>query len=121
MGYRYKEFTVAGAPNAITLDDEGLQSTQEEKRHIVSVLLGVNDFQGNNIVGYIDQEKVVEIPDYLIGNYNQIAVANQQMLNPFNEIEIDEELPVGVPFKMGVESGGVGLTLRGSYKYKIIS
>jgi len=116
----FKKFSVTGQANKETLDS-GLQSTEAEKKRLLSVMVQVSGYADNTIVGYQEQTKVFEIPDSLIDTDVDTGSANSQhSVNRINEIEIGVDLPVGSTFKVGIVCGATAKNIVGAYRYEII-
>ena len=116
----FKKFSVTGQANQETLDS-GLQSTEAEKKRLLSVLIQVSGYASNDVVGYLEQTKVFEIPDSLIDtDTNTGSTNNQHSVNRINEIEVGVDLPVGSTFKVGIVCGATNKNIVGAYRYEII-
>jgi len=116
----FKKFTVTGTANKEVLDT-GLQSTEAEKKRLLSVLIQVSGYADNDVVGYLETTKVFEIPDKLIDtDANTGSTNNQYSLNRINEIEVGVDMPVGTTFKVGIACGATAKNIRGAYRYEII-
>jgi len=116
----FKKFSVTGAANSEKLDG-GLQSTEAEKKRLLSVLIQVDGYADNTIVGYLETTKVFEIPDKLIDtDANTGSTNNQYSFNRINEIEVGVDMPVGSKFKVGIVCGATAKNIRGAYRYEII-
>ena len=57
----FKKFSVSGQANKETLDS-GLQSTEAEKKRLLSVLIQTSGYADNTIVGYLEQTKLSILP-----------------------------------------------------------
>jgi len=121
MAYKYESFTVTGSANS-TVYDIGITSTEEEPKHIESILVNVSGYAGNFIEGWVETERVLEIPDYIVDTDADTGSA----VLPYStykliEIPLDMDLPVGQTFKVAIRCGGTAKNLRGAYKYTVTS
>lgn len=116
----YKYFTVTGVNNSTVLDD-GLTSSQEAPKRLKSVMINVAAREGNKIQGWLEREKVFELPDTLIDTAELTGADTFPLsYNALNEIPVGVDMPVGTTFKVGIESGGTKSDLTGAYRYEII-
>ena len=116
---RYKKFAVISVASTEVLDS-GLESTQTEPKTVVGVGLCVTDFAGNTIVGYVDQTKVLEIPDYMVHSY--AAEATDTPPKSYANVQYyDLNIPLlqGQTFRVGISCGATNENLTGYYKYEI--
>jgi hypothetical protein len=117
---RHWYFDVTGVANDEVLDD-GIESIETEDRHLKYVLVNVSVQNGNKIVCYLDQDRWIEIPDYLIDTRESTGSTNTQKSTvKMNRIEVDKLLPLGEKFKIGVISGGTLSSVSGAYVYEPI-
>lgn len=116
----FKHFMVTGE-NSKTIHDVGLTSSAEAPKRLLSVLINVAARKGNKIQGWLEREKVHEIPDYCIDT-QELAGADTPPLsmNCFNEIPVGVDMPVGTTFKEAIESGATKSDIYGAYRYEII-
>ncbi len=116
----FKHFSVSGQANQEVLDS-GLQSTETEKKRLLSVMVQVSGYSSNKVVGYLEQTKVFELPDSLIDtDADTGSTNNQHSVNRINEIEIGVDMPVGSTFKIGIVCGATAKNLVGAYRYEVI-
>ncbi|MBA7495818.1 hypothetical protein ES702_06409 [subsurface metagenome] len=116
-----KKFTITGVENKVTFDG-GLESSKENPKRLLSVLVQVDTYKGNDIQGWWEREKVSEIPDYLIDTIEEGSTDKiLKSFNRLNEIEVGYDLPVGSTFMMALSCGATANNLRGAYRYEIIS
>lgn len=119
--FQYKRFFVTGAANDEVLD-AGIQSTEEVEKRLISVLLAVEGYAGNDIVGWKENDRMVRIPDYLLDTWSDSGSTNTlHSTRKWQEIPIDYVLPVGKPFKIGIDCGATKKNLSGCYKYEEIT
>ncbi|GAH78539.1 unnamed protein product [marine sediment metagenome] len=114
----YKSFSVTGIENKTVLDS-GLSSTTAEPKKLVSVLLKVSGHIDNEIVGFLERESKLEIPDYLVITDEASGTDMFRSTNRKIEIPIDKEIPVGQTWKIGLKCGATLKVLKGSYRYEI--
>ncbi|MBA7496015.1 hypothetical protein ES702_06612 [subsurface metagenome] len=117
----FKYFTVTGVNNK-TVYDDGLTSSEEAKKRLKSIMINVAAREGNKIQGWLEREKVFELPDHLIDT-QELAGADTPPLsvNCLNEIPVGVDMPVGTTFLVAIESGATKSDLYGAYRYEIIS
>jgi hypothetical protein len=114
-------FRVTGVANSIAYDD-GLKSTEAEKKRLLSVRLVLNGLADNDIQGYYEREKIFDIPDRLIDT--EADTYNTNYAKPgarINEIEVGFEIPVGQVFKVAIKCGASAKNLHGCYVYEKIT
>lgn len=113
----YKSFSVTGEANK-TVMDSGLISTVEEPKNIKAVLIDVSAYQGNILEGWIETQRILEISDRVL-NSSQIisldhcAVSTTKIIR----IPIDEPIPPGMIFKIGINCGAAPSNITGAYEY----
>jgi len=114
-------FRITGVANAITYDD-GLKSTEAEKKRLLSIDLLTSGVAGNDVQGYHERAKVYDIPDYLIDYEAGSDVANQAKPGlRMNNVEVGLEIPVGEVFKVAIKCGATAKNLYGCYNYELIA
>lgn len=114
----YKAFFVDGQNNETVLD-AGLMSTVEAPVRVRAVIINVLAHEGNVIEGWIGTRRVLEIYDFCLDT--QEATATD--LGPFSTVKIgrlpvDLEIPKGMAFKIGINSGGTSSDIYGAYEYE---
>jgi hypothetical protein len=115
----YKHFGVTGVINTTVLDG-GIESTEAEKITVVALLISVSAYQGNLIEGWLEREKVVDIPDYCLNTHEAAGAANAYKSTvKMLRIPIDLLLDIGKTFKVAVNSGATANNIFGSYEYTI--
>lgn len=116
-----QKFTVTGEENKVVYDP-GLESSKENPKRLLSVLIQVTEYQGNDIQGWWEREKIFEIPDYLLDTVELQANTKQgKSVNRLNEIGVGMDIPVGSTFAVAVSSGATKCDIRGAYRYEIVS
>jgi len=117
----FKYFHVTGVASKTAYDD-GLTSSAEAKKRLISVMVNVVNRAGNKVQGWLEREKVFELPDYLIDTQEQLASElTARSMNALNEIPVGVDMPVGTTFKIAIECGVTFEDLYGAYRYEIIS
>ncbi|HDY88350.1 hypothetical protein LCGC14_0954780 [marine sediment metagenome] len=111
----YQSFVVAGVAN-VTTYDAGLVSLVEEPYHIDAILIQCDEWFGNTLECWIGNERIVEIPDYLLDTNDEAAVA-ALATHKINLIPIDMDIPPGQIFKAALLCAANANDIRGAYKY----
>jgi hypothetical protein len=114
-------FRITGEANNIIYDD-GLKSTEKEKKRLLSIRLLLNGQADNDIQGYYERTKVFDIPDRLIDV--EADTFDTDYAKPgarINEIEVGLEIPVGEVFKVAIKCGATAKDVHGFYAYELIS
>ncbi|GAH77633.1 unnamed protein product, partial [marine sediment metagenome] len=113
----FKYFKVTGAASK-TEYDAGLTSSAEAPKRLKSIMINVVAREDNKIQGWLEREKVFELPDALIDT-QELAAADTPPLsmNALNEIPVGVDMPVGTTFKVALESGTTESDLYGAYRY----
>jgi len=117
----FKYFKVAGV-NSKTVYDAGLTSSAEAPKRLKSIMINIVARNGNKVQGWLEREKVFELPDHLIDTQFILGTDTSPMsMNALNEIPVGVDMPVGTTFKVALESGVPASDLYGAYRYEIIS
>lgn len=113
----YQRLTVTGGASS-TVADTGLDSTEEEKRTLVSVLLYVTGYADNEVEVWIERELIASIPDYLLVSDASSGSTNVQYTTDRKvEWELNHPIPVGKTAKVKIKCGGTAKNVRGCYCY----
>lgn len=116
----YKDFRITGSANS-TVFDEGVDSTEAEKKRIVGVMLNLSGYADNTIEINIDREKIVGIPDYFLDTEANDGDTNTPYsTRKMQFIELGHDLELGQTLQVGIKSGATAKNVRGSYVYEII-
>ena len=116
-----QRFKVIGVASSIAYDT-GLQSTQTEKKRLLSVSVITSLPKDNDVQGYHERAKVFDIPDRLIDVEIDAWTTNYAKPGArINEIEVGLDIPVGETFKVAVKSGAVATDIYGTYNYELIA
>jgi len=117
----FKYFHVTGVANTTKYDD-GLTSSAEAPKRLKSILITTSIHDGNKVQGWLEREKVFELPDYCIDTQEFGVVDTHPIsMNKINEIPVGVDMPVGTTFKVALEAGVGGGHLFGAYRYEIIA
>jgi len=116
----FQAFSASAAAGATAYDD-GLRSTAENPKRLLSILI-----QGSNVPHddgmvqlWYEKEKIAEIPYPLIDNIVASNVVNMWSFNRLNEIEVGFDIPVGAVVKVAVKAVTGPQAVIGAYRYEI--
>lgn len=119
-GLYYQKFEVTGVASS-TASDAGLESTEEERRHIDSVLLWVSGWAGNVVEIWLERELLAEIMDYHCQTDESSGSTNTQKDGGRElKFELGHDLPAGKTLKAKIRCGATNKNLKGSYVYRKI-
>lgn len=114
-------FRVTGVANVITYDD-GLKSTDAEKKRLLSLSILCSDYKDNDVQGYHERAKVFDIPDRLLDMENAgMSLDRAKPGARINDIEVGMEIPVGEVFKVAIKCGADAANIMGCYNYELIT
>lgn len=101
--------------------DDGLRSTAENPKTLLSILLVglVLGLVGSMVQVWYEQEKIAELPVFLIDCFYAGGQTAPYSQNRINEIEIGFDIPVGAVVKVAVKAVGGTQTFVGAYRYEI--
>ena len=117
----YKLFRVTGIANS-TIYDGGLISTVEEPKRIKAILINVSNYNNNTIEGWIETNRILEIPDDCCSTIDSTGTATYyRPTTKMFRIPIDEEIKPGMIFKIAIRCGAALTNIDGSYEYEPIS
>lgn len=116
----FQKISVTGVANTTVFDD-GLESSKENPKRLLSVILQVDSYGGNDVQGWHEREKIFELPDKVIdcpqeGTSNKVP----KSFNRLNEIEVGMDLPVGSTFAVALQCGANTAELVGAYRFEIV-
>lgn len=116
---RYKDYAVVGLANDTVLDD-GLTSTEVIPKTVKAILICVELYAANHIEGWIGTDKIIDIYDYVFDTFD-IAAADTPYpaTTKISRLPIDEVIPVGETFKIGVRCGVTDTDIYGAYEYEV--
>lgn len=113
-------FRLTGVANTIAYDD-GLKSTDAEKKRLLSVSILCTNYKDNDVQGYHERAKVFDIPDRLLDMEDAGMSLNRAKPGArINEIEVGMEIPVGEVFKIAIKCGADVSDLHGCYNYELM-
>jgi len=113
-------FRITGVANTITYDD-GLKSTEAEKKKLLSVGVLVNNYKDNDLQGYHERAKVFDIPDRLLDMEDDGMSLNRAKPGArINDIVVGLDIPVGETFKVALKCGANTSNVHGFYAYELI-
>ena len=116
----FKYFKVTGVDSE-TVYDDGLTSSAEAPKRLKSIMINVVAREGNKVQGWLEREKVFELPDHLIDTQEAMAADTPPLsMNALNEIPVGVDMPIGTTFKVAISSGATHSDLYGAYRYEII-
>ena len=117
----YFQALKAAAATGATEYDEGLRSTAENPKTLLSILVqGTTLPDPDSMVQvWYEQEKIAEIPLSLLDNMVASNVVNMWSLNRINEIEVGFDIPVGAVVKFAIKALVRPQTVIGAYRYEI--
>jgi len=116
----FQSFSASAAAGATDFDD-GLRSTQENPKTLLSILIQGTKMphDGSMVQIWYEQEKISEIPTSLIDNTVASNVVNMWSLNRLNEIEVGFKIPVGAVVKVAIKAVTGAEAIVGAYRYEI--
>jgi len=121
MGKYYKSFSIDGVANK-TVDDVGIVSTETEKKKIIALILTVSAYVDNIILGMLERDEILSLPDRVCDTYGSTASTNTQLATTkTTTFEINEEIEMGQTFKVAIKCGGTPSNLRGAYIYEVLA
>lgn len=112
-------FKITGVANAITYDD-GLKSTDTEKKILHSVRLLLNGQADNQVQIYHERSKLQDWPDRLIDV--EVDAFSTNTAKPgarVNELEVGFDIPLGESVKMAIKCGATAKDVYGAYIYEL--
>ena len=115
----FQSFDVEAADGATEYDD-GLRSTAENPKTLLSVLLQVKELplEDSMLQIWYEQEKISELPLVMFTSPATVT-PNPYGINVLNEVEVGFSIPVGPVVKVAAKAVGGTQTIRGSYRYEI--
>lgn len=120
MAVYFQEFSVTGSANT-TVWDDGISSTEAEKKKLVSIIISVSDYKGNLVRVIKEREDIAKIYDYVLNTHaNTGGTSTLYSTHKLIEIPVDIEIPVGQTIQIGIQSGATATNIFGAYKYEIV-
>jgi len=110
-----------GAATDQTLYDEGLRSTTENPKRLLSILLQIEELPLIDCMLQLwyEQEKIMEIPTMLINSRMASSQTQPHGRNMLNEIEVGFDIPIGAVVKVASKAVGGPQAIIGAYRYEI--
>ena len=117
----FQSFRV-NASAAGTFYDDGLRSTAENPKRLLSILVQAEAKPSADaqLQVWYEKEKIADLPLELFDS-PAANVANAWSFNRLNELEIGFDIPVGAVVKVAVKAAASGDNILGSYRYEISS
>lgn len=115
----FQKCNITGVINT-TVYADGLESSQENPKRLLSILVQVDAYQGNDVQGWWEREKTFELDDKLIDSPEEgSSNVHSKSFNRVNEIEVGHDLPAGTTFKLALKCGGTANNITAAYRYEI--
>lgn len=116
----FQAFDVEAAAAATEYDD-GLKSTAENPKRLLSVLIQVKELptEDSMLQIWYEQEKIAEIPLNLINSPLCTDTNTPYGMNMLNEVEVGFDIPVGAAVKVACKAVTSTQTILGAYRYEI--
>lgn len=101
--------------------DEGLRSTAENPKRLLSVLVQVTEIPlvSSMLQIWYEKEKIAELPLNLINSPLCTDTNTPYGMNVINEVEVGFDIPIGAIVKVAVKAVGGTQTIIGAYRYEI--
>lgn len=119
MARRYQKIAVTGVANSLTMDD-GLESTEQERIHVLAVHVSTSAVEGNTVEGYVRQTQEIEVPDELLDTTEADGTNQYRSTGKLRSLPLDRELAVGEKLQVGIRCGGTTSNLFGAYEYELM-
>jgi len=119
----FQSFRITGVANTITYDD-GLKSTEAEKKRLVAVHLELSAHAGtddNDVQGWHERSKIFDLPEKMFPTETAAATSAPAAGDKIRTIPVDLDIPVGETFKVAIKCAATATNVRGAYEYEIIS
>lgn len=116
----FQKIAIQGLANT-TVEDDGLVSSKENPKRLLSIIAQVGSYMGNHVQGWLERENIFELRDSLIDTVQEgTSQKHAKSFNRLNEIEVGHDLPVGSTFKVAMKCGGSPDVFYGAYRYEIV-
>ena len=119
----FQLFRVSGVASSIAYDD-GLKSTETEKKSLVRVHIEIEKYAGDeicNIQGWHERAKIYDLPEKLFKTEANNATSQSAAGQKLADVPVDLEIPVGESFKAAIQCASTAVDMRGAYEYEIVS
>ena len=117
----YFQKASATAAAGATGYDDGLRSTSENPKRLLSVICQVQEeprSADSMLQIWYEQELICEIPTKCLDSCDELGVT-QWSTNRLNEVEVGFDIPVGAVVKLAVKAVDFTQTIIGAYRYEI--
>jgi len=117
----YFQAMTATAGTGATGYDDGLRSTAENPKRLLSVLIQVTELPlvSSMFQLWYEKEKIAEVPLAIIDSPYSSGMTEPFSFNRLNEIEVGFDVPVGAIVRAAVKAVGGTQTIVGAYRYEI--
>lgn len=118
----FQLFRITGVANSVVFDD-GLKSTEAEKKRLVSVHVQMDLHAGtddNEFQGFHERAKVFDWPHKMIPDQLTADTTMDVALPRFLTVPVGLDLPAGETFKAAMKCAATLAKVRGVYEYEII-
>ena len=119
----FQLFRITADANCINYDD-GLKSTEAEKKRLVACHVQVDKYAAtddNEVQGYHERAKVFDIPEKLFPDELYTHTTSTLAGVRSKAVPVDLDLPIGETFKVAIKCAATKINIRGAYEYEIIS
>ena len=114
----YKSFSVEGTANK-TKFDSGLISSVDEPKRLRAILISVSQWRTNVLEGWIGTNRILEIVDLVLNTQHEYGSDNAYPSTvKLLRIPIEENIPVGMIFKIAIRCGTDASNIYGAYEYE---
>lgn len=117
----YFQALSAAATSGNTVHDDGLRSTAENPKRLLSILVQVSQLPlvSSMLQIWFEQEKIAELPLNLIDSPLCTDTNTPYSSNRLNEIEVGFDIPIGALVTVASKAVGGAQTIIGAYRYEI--
>jgi len=119
----FQSVRITGVTNKTTYDD-GLKSTEVEKKRLKAVHLELSAHAGtddNDVQGWHERSKVFDVPEKTLPTETAAALAAPAAGDKTRTIPVDLDIPAGEAFKVAIKCAATAVDVRGTYEYEIIA
>ncbi len=117
-GILHQQLSITGSVNAIVYDT-GLESTEEEPRHLDAVQVAVSERKGNTIEIWHDREQRSVISDFTVRT-TELSAGNAPLADEsVLEFPINIDLPIGTKVQVAIRCGANATNVNGQYVYHV--
>lgn len=119
----FQLFRVTGGANQTKYDD-GLKSTEAEKKHLVAVHIQMDAYAAtddNEVQGWHERSKIFEFPEKMFPTEVSTAVASTAAPDKMPSVPVEMDIPAGETFKIAIKCAATLISMRGAYEYEIVA